>query len=74
MKQAESVVEDVYRVLGRARGLRIGEESDRDGQYFHYLTKWMYALGQLGKYDLLSLLLAIEWKIISVCDVFELEV
>lgn len=49
LQQAEAVVADVYRVLGRARGLRIGEESDRDGQYFHYLTKWMYALGQLGK-------------------------
>lgn len=50
ISQAESVVADVSRVLGRKRGLRIGEEADRDGQYYHYLTKWMFALGQLGKY------------------------
>ncbi|XP_078611936.1 uncharacterized protein LOC144882189 [Branchiostoma floridae x Branchiostoma japonicum] len=49
LKEAEALVADVYRVLGRPRGLRIGEEPDRDGQYFHYLTKWMYALHQLGK-------------------------
>ncbi|CAH1273075.1 Hypp5042 [Branchiostoma lanceolatum] len=49
LQEAESVVADVYRVLGWPRGLRIGEEPDRDGQYFHYLTKWMYALYQLGK-------------------------
>lgn len=24
-------------------------EWDRDGQYFHYLTKWMHALGQVGR-------------------------
>ena len=49
MEQALALVEDVYKVLGRKRGLRIGEEPDRDGQYYHYLTKWMYALNQLGK-------------------------
>ncbi|XP_035694667.1 uncharacterized protein LOC118428663 [Branchiostoma floridae] len=49
LQEAEALVADVYRVLGRPRGLRIGEEPDRDGQYFHYLTKWMYALHQLGK-------------------------
>jgi hypothetical protein len=46
------------------RGLRIGKplperpegappderlEWERDGQYFHYLTKWMHALAQLGR-------------------------
>jgi len=46
---AEDLVKEVYRVLGRKRGLRIGEEPDRDGQYFHYLTKWIFALNQLGK-------------------------
>jgi hypothetical protein len=30
----------VQRVLGRQRGIRIGEEPDRDGQYFHYLAMW----------------------------------
>ncbi len=49
LEEAEWVVGEVYRVLGRARGLRIGEEPDRDGQYFHYLAIWMYALGLLGK-------------------------
>jgi hypothetical protein len=49
LEEAEWVVKEVYRVLGRPKGLRIGEEPDRDGQYFHYLVMWMYALGQLGK-------------------------
>jgi hypothetical protein len=40
----------VERVLGRERGIRIGEEPDRDGQYFHYLAMWLYALGVLGRY------------------------
>jgi hypothetical protein len=29
--------------------LRIGEAPDRDGQYFHYLAMWLFALGQLGE-------------------------
>jgi len=49
LNQAENVVKDVNRVLGRPRGLRIGEEPSRDGQYFHYLTKWLFALKQLSK-------------------------
>ena len=49
LKEAEWVVEEVYRVLGRPRGIRIGEEPDRDGQYFHYLAMWMYALSRLGR-------------------------
>ncbi len=24
-------------------------EWDRDGQYYHYLTKWMHALHQVGR-------------------------
>jgi len=50
LQQAEDVVNDVKRVLGRKKGYRIGEEPDRDGQYFHYLTKWMYALNEFGKF------------------------
>ena len=46
--EAEWVVAEVDRVLGRGRGIRIGEEPDRDGQYFHYLAMWMYALHCLG--------------------------
>lgn len=45
---AEEVVAAVERVLGRPRGIRIGEAADRDGQYFHYLATWMYALHRLG--------------------------
>ena len=35
-------------MLGRRRGIRIGEAADRDGQYFHYLAMWMFALARLG--------------------------
>jgi hypothetical protein len=48
LADAEWVVGEVERVLGRPRGIRIGEERDRDGQYFHYLAMWIYALGRLG--------------------------
>jgi hypothetical protein len=48
LDEAEGLVADVMRVLGRKRGIRIGEEADRDGQYFHYLSMWLYALHVLG--------------------------
>ncbi len=48
LDEAEWVVSEVNQVLGRQRGIRIGEEPDRDGQYFHYLAMWIYALGRLG--------------------------
>ncbi|MBP1732153.1 MAG: hypothetical protein H6Q55_2582 [Deltaproteobacteria bacterium] len=48
LQEAEWVVAEVERVLGRPQGIRIGEEPDRDGQYFHYLAMWMYALHRLG--------------------------
>ncbi len=51
LAQAELLVDDVYRVLGRDRGIRIGEAADRDGQYFHYLAMWMYALSVLARFD-----------------------
>ena len=50
LAEAEWLVTEVERVLGRTRGIRIGEEPDRDGQYFHYLAMWLYALAMLGKY------------------------
>jgi hypothetical protein len=50
LEQAESVVGEVDRVLGRDRGIRIGEAPDRDGQYFHYLAMWLYALALLGRH------------------------
>lgn len=49
LDEAEWLVGEVDRVLGRARGIRIGEAADRDGQYFHYLAKWLFALGRLGR-------------------------
>lgn len=48
--EAEWVVAEVDRVLGRPRGIRIGEEPDRDGQYFHYLAMWLYALAMLARH------------------------
>lgn len=50
LAQAETLVAEVERVLGRARGIRIGEAADRDGQYFHYLAMWLFALAVLGRY------------------------
>src|SRR5215216_3930047 len=50
LDQAEQLGE-VERVLGRPRGIRIGEASDRDGQYFHYLAMWLFALATLGRIE-----------------------
>src|SRR5437588_10059980 len=49
LDKAERLVADVQRVLGRPRGIRIGEAHDRDGQYFHYLAMWLFALARLGE-------------------------
>ncbi len=49
LEQANKLIENVYQVLGRTRGFRIGEAEDRDGQYFHYLLQWIYALDVYGK-------------------------
>ncbi|MHA1133787.1 MAG: hypothetical protein ACTSRM_05835 [Alphaproteobacteria bacterium] len=51
LDEAFWVVSEVKRVLGRKRGIRIGEEPDRDGQYFHYLAMWLYALHVLSRFD-----------------------
>ena len=50
LDDAEWLVADVQRVLGRPLGIRIGEEPDRDGQYFHYLTMWLFALAILARH------------------------
>ncbi len=50
LDQAESLVAEVVRVLGRPRGIRIGEAPDRDGQYFHYLAMWLYGLSILCRH------------------------
>jgi hypothetical protein len=49
LEQAEQVVAEVDRVLGRHRGYRIGEAPERDGQYFHYLAMWLFALWRLSE-------------------------
>jgi len=49
LDEAQWLVAEVDRVLGRERGIRIGEAPDRDGQYYHYLAMWLYALGVLGR-------------------------
>jgi hypothetical protein len=50
LDDAQWVVAEVDRVLGRPRGVRIGEAAERDGQYFHYLAMWFYALAVLGRH------------------------
>ena len=50
LDQAEFLVAEVGRVLGRPRGIRIGEAPDRDGQYFHYLAMWLYGLAVLARH------------------------
>jgi hypothetical protein len=50
LDEAEWVVSDVERVLGRPRGIRIGQAPDRDGPYFHYLAMWLYALSVLARH------------------------
>ena len=50
LDEAEWLVSEVDRVLGRPRGIRIGEAPDRDGQYFHYLAMWLYALSVLARH------------------------
>jgi uncharacterized protein (DUF427 family) len=49
LDRAEALVADVEHVLGRPHGLRIGKAPERDGQYFHYLAMWLFALQRLGE-------------------------
>jgi hypothetical protein len=49
LDEGEALVAEVMRVLGQRWGMRIGEEADRDGQYFHYLSMWLYSLYVLGR-------------------------
>lgn len=51
LEKAEWLVGEVDRVLGRNKGYRIGEAPDRDGQYYHYLAMWIYALERLGQIE-----------------------
>ena len=49
--RAAALVAGVDGVLGRPKGLRIGEAPDRDGQYFHYLAMWLTALARFGEIE-----------------------
>lgn len=49
---AKDLVVDVDCILGRPRGYRIGEAPERDGQYYHYLAMWLFALACLGEHEL----------------------
>jgi hypothetical protein len=51
LDEAAQVIGDVNRVLGRQRGIRIGEAQDRYGQYFHYLAMWLHALHVMSRFD-----------------------
>jgi len=51
LEEARQVVAEVERVLARDVGFRIGEEPDRDGQCFHYIALWLFALGRLGRIE-----------------------
>lgn len=51
LDDAKQLVAEVDQVLGRPRGYRIGEAADRDGQYFHYLAMWLFALACLGDHE-----------------------
>jgi hypothetical protein len=51
LNSAKDLVVDVDCILGRPRGYRIGEAPDRDGQYFHYLAMWLFALACLGEHE-----------------------
>ncbi len=51
LDQAKWLVGEVDRVLGRSRGYRIGKAADRDGQYFHYLAMWLFALACFGDHE-----------------------
>jgi hypothetical protein len=51
LDDAHRLVSEVERVLGRKRGIRIGEAPDRDGQYFHYLAMWLFALARFAEID-----------------------
>lgn len=48
--EAQWLIGEVDPVLGRPRGIRFGEEPDCDGQYFHYLAMWLYALAVAARH------------------------
>jgi hypothetical protein len=49
LAEAEWVAQEVDRVLGRRRGIRIAEGSDATGQTYRSQALWIYALHRLGQ-------------------------
>jgi hypothetical protein len=49
LSEAEWVAQEVDRVLGRRRGIRMGERTDAQGQDFRSQALWVYALHRLGQ-------------------------
>ena len=47
--KAVKLINNVDAVLGMKKGYRIGEEQGREGQYFHYLSHWIFALTQAAR-------------------------
>ncbi len=49
LEEAEWVAQEVDRVLGRRRGIRIAESPEARGQTFRSLALWIFALHRLGQ-------------------------
>lgn len=49
LHEAEWVAQEVDRVLGRRRGIRIAERPDAEGQSFRALALWIFTLHRLGE-------------------------
>lgn len=49
LAEAEWVAQEVDRVLGRRRGIRMGESPEARGQYFRSQILWLFALHRLGE-------------------------
>jgi hypothetical protein len=49
LSEAQWVAQEVDRVLGRRRGIRMGEGPDTEGQSFRSLAIWIFALHRLGQ-------------------------
>ena len=49
LAEAEWVAQEVDRILGRRRGIRIAERADGEGQTFRSQALWVFALHRLGQ-------------------------
>jgi hypothetical protein len=50
LADAEKLVSEVDRVLRAEHGFRVGEEPSHEGQSFHYIALWAFALSRLGSF------------------------